>query len=82
MLRQAIKTLIEALFRVLFTYDCIGEEKIPASGPAVIAANHPSYLDPILLGLQVRRPIHFMAWDALFKIPLVGALMRVCTSPR
>jgi len=76
-MRQAIKTLIEALFRVLFTYDCVGEEKIPASGPAVIAANHPSYLDPILLGLQVRRPIHFMAWDALFRVPLMGWLMRL-----
>ena len=76
-MRQAIKTLIEALFRVLFTYDCIGEEKIPASGPAVIAANHPSYLDPILLGLQVRRPIHFMAWDALFRVPVMGSLMRL-----
>jgi 1-acyl-sn-glycerol-3-phosphate acyltransferase len=76
-MKQAIKTLIEALFRVLFTYECVGEEKVPASGPAVIAANHPSYLDPILLGLQVRRPIHFMAWDALFKVPLMGALMRI-----
>jgi len=76
-MRQAIKTLIEALFRVLFTYDCVGLEKIPAKGPAVIAANHPSYLDPILLALRVKRPIHFMAWDALFKVPLVGALMRV-----
>jgi 1-acyl-sn-glycerol-3-phosphate acyltransferase len=43
----------------------------------VIAANHPSYLDPILLALQVRRPIHFMAWDALFKVPVMGALMRL-----
>jgi hypothetical protein len=32
-MRQAIKTLVEALFRVLFTYDCIGQEKIPASAP-------------------------------------------------
>ena len=76
-MRQAIKTLIEALFRVLFTYDCVGEEKMPASGPAVIAANHPSYLDPILLSLQARRPIRFMAWDALFRVPLMGWLMRL-----
>jgi 1-acyl-sn-glycerol-3-phosphate acyltransferase len=76
-MRQALQTLVEALFRVLFTYECIGEEKIPASGPAVIASNHPSYLDPLLLSLQVRRPIHFMAWDALFKVPLVGAFLRL-----
>ncbi len=76
-MRTALRTLLEALFRVLFTYDCLGEEKLPQSGPAVVAANHPSYLDPMLLSLQVKRPIHFMAWDALFKVPLVGALIRL-----
>ena len=77
MLRDALRALLEAAFRVLFTYDCLGEEKIPASGAAVIAANHPSYLDPLLLSLQVKRPIRFMAWDALFRVPLLGALMRL-----
>jgi 1-acyl-sn-glycerol-3-phosphate acyltransferase len=76
MIRDAFRAVLEALFRLLFTYDCLDEEKIPPGG-AIIAANHPSYLDPILLSLQVRRPIRFMAWDALFRIPLLGALMRV-----
>ncbi len=29
MIRDALRALLEALFRVLFTYDCLGEEKIP-----------------------------------------------------
>lgn len=76
MVRDALRAVVEALFRVLFTYDCLGEEKIP-EGPAVVAANHPSYLDPILLSLQVKRPIRFMAWDALFRVPLLGGLVRL-----
>jgi 1-acyl-sn-glycerol-3-phosphate acyltransferase len=76
-MRGILQRLIEALFRVLFTYDCVGEASIPVQGPAVVAANHPSYLDPLLLSLQVARPIHFMAWDALFRVPLLGALMRL-----
>ncbi|PYQ54253.1 MAG: 1-acyl-sn-glycerol-3-phosphate acyltransferase, partial [Acidobacteria bacterium] len=75
-MRRILTAAIEALFRVLFTYDCVGVENVPARGPAVVAANHPSYLDPILLSLQVPRPIYFMAWDALFRVPLLGALMR------
>jgi 1-acyl-sn-glycerol-3-phosphate acyltransferase len=75
--RDALRALLEALFRVLFTYDCVGEENVPATGGAVISANHPSYLDPILLSLQVKRPILFMARDALFRVPLIGSLMRL-----
>lgn len=76
-MRQALQALLEALFRVLFSYDCRGEENLPAAGPALVAANHPSYLDPVLLSLQVQRPIHFMAWDALFRVPLLGVLLRL-----
>src|SRR4051794_16755964 len=75
-MRRILTTLLEALFRVLFTYDSLGQENVPASGPAVVAANHPSYLDPVLLSLQVKRPIRFMAWDALFRVPLLGAFLR------
>ena len=77
MIRDAFLALVEALFRVLFNYDCSGEEKLPAKGPAVVSANHPSYLDPALLSLQVQRPIRFMAWDRLFRVPLLGGLMRL-----
>jgi 1-acyl-sn-glycerol-3-phosphate acyltransferase len=76
-MRRLLSAFLEALFRVLFTYECVGEEKLPASGPAVVASNHPSYLDPILLSLQARRPIRFMAWDALFRVPLLGVLLRL-----
>src|SRR5687768_10199789 len=75
-MRRLLMPIIEAAFRILFTYDCFGEQHVPARGPAVVAANHPSYLDPILLSLHVKRPIRFMAWDKLFKVPLLGALMR------
>ena len=76
MIRRALIAGLEALFRVLFTYDCRGEEHVPSSGPGVVAANHPSYLDPVLLSLQGPRPIRFMAWDALFRIPILGSVMR------
>jgi len=58
-IRDALRAVVEALFRVLFTYDCVGEEKIPPSA-ARDRANHPSYLDPVLLSLQVKRPI--LSW--------------------
>jgi 1-acyl-sn-glycerol-3-phosphate acyltransferase len=75
-MRSAARALVEALFKVLFAYDCLDEHLLPKEGPAIVAANHPSYLDPLLLSLQVERPIRFMAWDALFRVPILGSLMR------
>jgi len=50
-------------------------ERIPARGPALIACNHASYLDPIANAYAVvkagRRP-RFLAKDDLFEIPIVG----------
>jgi 1-acyl-sn-glycerol-3-phosphate acyltransferase len=76
-IRGSLLALVEALFRLLFNYECLGQEKLPASGPAVVSSNHPSYLDPILLSLQAGRPILFMAWDRLFRVPLLGFALRL-----
>ena len=44
-----------------------GQEHIPATGGAVVAANHCSYLDPPVMCASVRnRIVHFMARDTLF----------------
>jgi 1-acyl-sn-glycerol-3-phosphate acyltransferase len=75
-LRSFQVQIVEAVFRVLFVYSCRGQEHIPATGPAVVASNHPSYLDPVLLSLRVRRPIRFMAWEGLFKVPVLGFIVR------
>jgi 1-acyl-sn-glycerol-3-phosphate acyltransferase len=77
MIRSLTRAILEALCRVLFTYECRGQEYVPETGAALVAANHTSYLDPIVLSLEVSRPIRFMAWEPLFKVPVVGALMRL-----
>lgn len=49
---------------------------MPDSGPVLIVSNHASYLDPICLGLaSYHRPIHFMAKEELFKMPLLKQLL-------
>jgi 1-acyl-sn-glycerol-3-phosphate acyltransferase len=65
------------LFRILFLVEYSGLENVPATGAVILAGNHPSYLDPVLVALPVNRVIRFMAWDALFKVPLLGPVIRM-----
>jgi 1-acyl-sn-glycerol-3-phosphate acyltransferase len=74
-LYDACKVVLRPLTRTLFAARASGEEHVPASGPVVIAANHISYLDPPMLGTWFPRPVHFMAKQELFKLPLLGRLI-------
>lgn len=42
-------------------------ENVPLNGPLLLASNHQSFLDPILVAVALRREVHFMARDSLFK---------------
>jgi 1-acyl-sn-glycerol-3-phosphate acyltransferase len=56
-----------------------GAQHVPVSGSVVVAANHVSYLDPVMLGLALERcgrGTRFMAMRELFAIPVVGQLLR------
>src|SRR5262245_25873620 len=76
MLFSIIKLIVFPLLRVLFTVEHQGVENVPEDGAVIIAGNHPSYMDPLLVGLPIKRRIRFMAWDALFRIPLLGQVIK------
>jgi 1-acyl-sn-glycerol-3-phosphate acyltransferase len=48
-----------------FPLTCEGGERVPA-GPLVVAANHFSHLDPVLVAVAVGRPIRYLAVDELY----------------
>lgn len=53
-----------------------GHDRLPATGPGVVAVNHFSALDPLLLGVHSRRTLYYMAKIELLSVPLVGELLR------
>lgn len=52
-----------------------GAEHLPAQGPALVLANHVSFLDPILLNCASPRPIQFMATQALLQEGWMGRVV-------
>jgi glycerol-3-phosphate dehydrogenase (NAD(P)+) len=70
------RAVLQPFFRVWFRLSRIGREHIPATGPAIIASNHRSFLDPFVIAVMARRPIYFMAKKELFLVhPAVSWLL-------
>lgn len=59
--------LVWPLFRLLFHPRVLGRENIPKSGAVILAGNHKSNLDCILIVSCLWRQVHFMAKDELFR---------------
>ena len=66
-----VKPLMRAWFRIRLE----GRDHIPEAGPVILASNHRSNMDPVLLAAAVRRPVVFMAKAELFVGPL-GWILR------
>ena len=68
--------IVGVVFAVWLRYRAKGIERLPKSGGGLLLANHQSFIDPLLIGLPLRRPVSFLARDTLFPVPLVGWILR------
>lgn len=70
------RAVLRILFRLGGGLEVHGLENVPPGGSLIVAANHASHLDPMILGAAFDRPLHFMARQTLFDVPGFAWLIR------
>jgi 1-acyl-sn-glycerol-3-phosphate acyltransferase len=75
MLYQMGKAFVNGYSRLMLTVDIVYEAGLP-TGPKIIAANHPTTVDPFLILKVAPEQTHILISETLFKIPLVGKYLR------
>ena len=76
---RVIKFFLRPLLMVLMKRDWQGTENLPKTGGFVLAPNHISHLDPILIAhfmLDNNIAPRFLGKDTLFDLPVVGWIVR------
>ena len=78
--------LASGLVRLLFRPRLRGIEHVPATGPAILAFNHVSFLDGPVLAIEVaralRRETRFLVAAEMFRKPLIGWILAAPTRSR
>ncbi|MDR7379918.1 1-acyl-sn-glycerol-3-phosphate acyltransferase [Rhodoferax ferrireducens] len=65
------------LSHCVYRFKVTGEQHIPISGPAILACNHVSFVDAVLLMAASPRPIVFLMDHRIFQVPVLGWLFRL-----
>jgi 1-acyl-sn-glycerol-3-phosphate acyltransferase len=64
--------LVNTLYRVRVD----GMPHVPEEGPALLVSNHVSFMDPLLLMANLRRPVRFVMYYKIFNTPLLRFVFR------
>ncbi|MBI2397223.1 MAG: MFS transporter [Xanthomonadales bacterium] len=71
-----MRFLIWIIINTLYRLKVEGLDKVPDEGPCVVVANHVSFVDALIIGGSVRRPIRFVMDHGIFKIPVLSFIFR------
>jgi len=74
-LYRAGHMLCTAVAELAFRLKIHGRENLIEEGPAILASNHASYLDPPLVGVACRKEIFYLARKSLFEKPVLGPVL-------
>jgi 1-acyl-sn-glycerol-3-phosphate acyltransferase len=72
----SLRALFGPVLTAAFRLKTVGAEHVPKSGPAILAANHASFLDPILISIPAKRPVRFLVSNQFYRDRRLHALLR------
>ncbi|MFN8076445.1 MAG: lysophospholipid acyltransferase family protein [Kineosporiaceae bacterium] len=76
MIYRLARVVLVTAFRVIWRPEVVGLQHVPADGPVIIASNHLSFSDSVVVPMLVRRRVTFLAKSEYFTTPgLRGRLM-------
>jgi len=71
-----MRFLVWILIHTIYKVEVKGIERIPESGAVLVAANHVSFVDPLIIGGIIRRPVRFVMYHKIFEIPVLKYIFK------
>ena len=76
MVWRTLHIVLAPFFSCWIRTRAIGTENIDNTQGGLLLLNHQSFLDPLVAAYRLRRPVSYLARDGLFKVPVIGWILR------
>ena len=70
------KRIVQVVLWPFYKVEAEYRAELPQNKGYIMASNHVSDMDPVMLGLAFHKQLRFMAKEELFKIPVLGRIIR------
>lgn len=77
LLEKSYRVGARLLVHIIYSCDFEGFENIPETGPAILIANHVSYMDGMIMNAACKRPIRFVIDEDIYNQPFVNYFMKM-----
>lgn len=74
------RSVVASIFKPWYRIQVIGSENFPKDGGVLLCTNHIHNFDPLVVGITAPRPVHFMAKEEIFNVPVLGNVVRKCNA--
>ena len=75
--RSLLRGVLWLVTRLLYRVRVLGQERVPPTGGALFVCNHGSFVDPLFVGVAMRRHARFIMFEGTHDLPWVKPFARV-----
>ncbi|MCK5595404.1 1-acyl-sn-glycerol-3-phosphate acyltransferase [bacterium] len=70
------KIIFYIFCKIYFRLEIRGADNVPKKGGVLVASNHSSFLDPVIVGVGIFRSTYYLTKQSLLDIPVLGLLIK------
>ncbi len=71
-----MRFLVWLLISTIYKVKVKGLDNIPEKGPCILVCNHVSFVDSLIIGGYIRRPVRFVMYYKIFQIPVLSFIFK------
>ena len=71
-----MRFLVWILIHTIYRVHAKDLDRIPEAGAVIVAANHVSFADPLIIAGMVRRPVNFVMYYKFYEIPILKFIFK------